>query len=364
MSNTPSLTLSALLARRDWENPGVTQWNRLAAHAPLHSWRDEHSAREDGGTVSRRLLNGEWRFSFFPAPEQVPSVWVSEDCADAVLMPVPSNWQMQGFDTPIYTNVTYPIPVNPPFVPQENPTGCYSLTFEMDDAWLQSGQTRIIFDGVNSAFHLWCNGQWIGYSQDSRLPAEFDLSAVLRPGENRIAVMVLRWCDGSYLEDQDMWRMSGIFRDVSLLHKPETHIADYQVVTDLNAERDRAVLKVDLALAGAQFAECEVAFTLWRNGEKCASATGRPGTAVVDERGGWAERLTVTLPVEAPALWSAETPELYRLTMTLLNAQGEVLETEACDVGFRRIEISNGLLKLNGKPLLIRGVNRHEPTPP
>ncbi|WP_345892217.1 sugar-binding domain-containing protein, partial [Pantoea ananatis] len=122
----------------------------------------------DGGTVSRRLLNGEWRFSFFPAPEQVPSVWVSEDCADAVLMPVPSNWQMQGFDTPIYTNVTYPIPVNPPFVPQENPTGCYSLTFEMDDAWLQSGQTRIVFDGVNSAFHLWCNGQWIGYSQDSR----------------------------------------------------------------------------------------------------------------------------------------------------------------------------------------------------
>jgi beta-galactosidase len=120
-----------------------------------------------------------------------------------------------GFDTPIYTNVTYPIPVNPPFVPQENPTGCYSLTFDVDDAWLQRGQTRIIFDGVNSAFHLWCNGQWIGYSQDSRLPAEFDLSAALRPGQNRLAVMVLRWCDGSYLEDQDMWRMSGIFRDVS-----------------------------------------------------------------------------------------------------------------------------------------------------
>jgi beta-galactosidase len=121
------------------------------------------------------------------------------------------------------------------------------------------GQTRIIFDGVNSAFHLWCNGQWIGYSQDSRLPAEFDLSAALRPGQNRLAVMVLRWCDGSYLEDQDMWRMSGIFRDVTLLHKPETQIADYHVVTDLNAELDRAVLKVDVALAGAGFADCEVA---------------------------------------------------------------------------------------------------------
>jgi beta-galactosidase len=204
-----------------------------------------------------------------------------------------------GFDTPIYTNVTYPIPVNPPFVPQENPTGCYSLTFDVDDAWLQRGQTRIIFDGVNSAFHLWCNGQWIGYSQDSRLPAEFDLSAALRPGQNRLAVMVLRWCDGSYLEDQDMWRMSGIFRDVSLLHKPETQIADYHVVTDLNAELDRAVLKVDVALAGAGYPECEVAITLWRNGEKCASVTQRPGSAIVDERGNWAERLTAAIPVTA-----------------------------------------------------------------
>ena len=363
MSNTSSLTLSDILARRDWENPGVTQWNRLPAHAPLHSWRNESSARDDAGSISRRSLNGMWRFSYFSAPERVPEAWVTEDGADAVAMPVPSNWQMQGFHTPIYTNVTYPIPVNPPFVPQDNPTGCYSLTFDVDDAWLQRGQTRIIFDGVNSVFHLWCNGQWIGYSQDSRLPAEFDLSAALRPGQNRLAVMVLRWCDGSYLEDQDMWRMSGIFRDVSLLHKPETHIADYHVVTDLNAELDRAVLKVDVALAGTDYPECEVAITLWRNGERCGSTTQRPGSAIVDERGNWAERLTAAIPVTAPALWSAETPELYRLTIALLDAQGNVLETEACDVGFRRIEISNGLLKLNGKPLLIRGVNRHEHHP-
>ena len=363
MSSTLPLTLSALLARRDWENPGVTQWNRLATHAPFHSWRDETFAREDKLSLSKRLLNGVWRFSFFPAPEQVPEAWITDDLADAVGMPVPSNWQMEGFDTPIYTNVTYPINVNPPYVPAENPTGCYSLTFEMNDAWLCSGQTRIIFDGVNSAFHLWCNGQWVGYSQDSRLPAEFDLSAVLRPGQNRLAVMVLRWCDGSYLEDQDMWRMSGIFRDVSLLHKPETRIADYQIVTDLNAECDRAILRVDVALEGSRYAECEVAFTLWRNGEACAQTTQQPGSAIVDERGSWAERLTVAIPVNAPALWSAETPECYRLTMSLRDAHGNVLETEACDVGFRRVEISNGLLKLNGKPLLIRGVNRHEHHP-
>lgn len=363
MSNTSPLTLSALLARRDWENPGVTQWNRLAAHAPFHSWRDEQHARDERKALNKRSLNGEWRFNFYAAPERVPQEWVDEDCDDAVPMPVPSNWQMQGFDTPIYTNVTYPFAVNPPFVPQENPTGCYSLTFEVDDAWLLSGQTRIIFDGVNSAFHLWCNGHWIGYSQDSRLPAEFDLSTVLRPGLNRVAVMVLRWCDGSYLEDQDMWRMSGIFRDVSLLHKPETQIADYHVVTELNTELDRAVLRVDVALAGSQYAECDVALTLWRNGEPCARATQRPGSEIVDERGNWAERLTVSIPVVAPELWSAEIPALYRLTISLRDAQGRVIECEACDVGFRRVEISNGLLKLNGKPLLIRGANRHEHHP-
>ncbi len=157
--------------------------------------------------------------------------------------------------------------------------------------------------------------------------------------------------------------MSGIFRDVSLLHKPETHIADYHVVTDLNADLDRAVLNVEVALAGADFAACDVAMTLWRNGERCASVTQQPGSAIVDERGNWAERLTAAIPVVSPALWSAETPELYRLTIALRDAQGNVLESEACDVGFRRVEISNGLLKLNGKPLLIRGVNRHEHHP-
>ena len=363
MSTTSSLTLSALLARRDWENPGVTQWQRLAAHAPFHSWREEKQARDEMPSSSRRSLNGTWRFNYFAAPEQVPPAWIVEDCADAVAMPVPSNWQMQGFDTPIYTNVTYPVPVNPPFVPQENPTGCYSLTFEVDPAWLRHGQTRIVFDGVNAAFYVWCNGTWIGYSQDSRLPAEFDLTDALRPGQNRLAVMVLRWCDGSYLEDQDMWRMSGIFRDVTLLHKPETQIADYHVVTGLNAECDRATLQVDVALAGSAYACCEVLFTLWQDGNACASARQRAGSPVVDERGGWAERLSVSMPIASPALWSAETPSLYRLTITLLDAQSRILECEACDVGFRRVEISDGLLKLNGQPLLIRGVNRHEHHP-
>ena len=158
--NTDSLT--AVLARRDWENPGVTQINRLEAHPPFFSWRNATDARDNRHSEQRRSLNGSWKFSYFSRPEAVPESWVNGDLADADAVLVPSNWQMDGYDAPIYTNVTYPIPVNPPFVPADNPTGCYSLTFNLDDDALRDGQTRIVFDGVNSAFHLWCNGRWVG----------------------------------------------------------------------------------------------------------------------------------------------------------------------------------------------------------
>lgn len=355
--------LQNLLARRDWENPQLTHWHRLAAHPPFNSWRNEAEAQRGTLSPSRLSLNGAWRFCLFDAPGAVPESWIHTDLPEAVAMPVPSNWQMHGFDIPIYTNVTYPIPVTPPTVPEKNPTGCYSLDFQVDASWLAQGQTRIIFDGVNSAFYLWCNGQWVGYSQDSRLPAEFDLSGFFQPGQNRLAVMVLRWCDGSYLEDQDMWRMSGIFRDVTLLHKPETRLADYQVTTVLNSEFTHATLNVAVALEGGNIDTAQVAAALWY-GERCvAQQTRTTGSEIVDERGGWVECVSLSLPVREPALWSAETPELYRLVVSLRDGDGALIESEACDVGFRHVEISNGLLKLNGKPLLIRGVNRHEHHP-
>ena len=360
---SPSLSLQSLLSRRDWENPGVTQWQRLPAHAPFNSWRSAGAAREDRISEQRQILNGDWLFSYFHAPEAVPESWLQQECADARPLPVPSNWQMHGYDAPIYTNVTYPIATTPPFVPRENPTGCYSLTFRPDAGWLASGQTRIIFEGVNSAFYLFCNGRWVGYSQDSRLPAEFDLTDFLIDGDNRLAVLVLRWSDGSWLEDQDMWRMSGIFRDVVLLHKPDTRIADYLVRTPLNSELSAGRLEVEVHLEGRDVAASQVAVALWRGDTLIGEVQAAPGSAPVDERGNYAERLTLTLPVEQPALWSAETPHLYRAVVSLLDVQGELIEAEACDVGFRKVEISNGLLKVNGKPLLIRGVNRHEHHP-
>ncbi|ACS85063.1 glycoside hydrolase family 2 TIM barrel [Musicola paradisiaca Ech703] len=358
-------TLAQILARRDWENPACSQVNRLDAHPPFSSWRNLQHARDDEPSRRRQPLNGEWVFSYFPRPEAVPESWLTQDLPQADRTIVPSNWQLSGYDAPIYTNVKYPIPVNPPLVPAENPTGCYSLTFKVDDSWRQHGQTRIIFDGVNSAFHLWCNGCWIGYSQDSRLPAEFDLSNALQEGDNRLAVMVLRWSDGTYLEDQDMWRMSGIFRDVWLLHKPTTQLRDIQLTTPLSRDYTHGTLCVQASasLLPETAANWRLHVQLWRHGQLEAEAIAPFGSAPIDERGNYHDRVDIQLDIDNPALWSAETPHLYRVVAALEYADGMLVEAEAYDVGFREVSISNGRLKLNGKPLLIRGVNRHEHHP-
>lgn len=358
--------LREIVARQDWQTQAITAVNRLPAHTPLFSWRSEAAARDDLASPSRTLLDGEWRFSFFEAPELVPEHWLVEDLPDACAIKVPGNWQLDAAypglrlatDVPIYTNIKYPFPCDPPRVPAENPTGCYSREFSVPADWLASGQTRIIFDGVDSAFHLFCNGRWVGYSQDSRLPAEFDLTSFLCGGDNRLAVLVLRWSDGSYLEDQDMWRMSGIFRSVSLLHKPVRHLMDIRVTPELDACYRDGRLKI--ALQAANGAGLSVAACLYDGGERVATLRQPIGTQAIDEKGAYDDRAECWLEVAAPRKWSAETPHLYRLTLTLLDEQGEPIESEAYDVGFRAVEIRGGLLRVNGQPLLIRGANRHE----
>ncbi|MEQ4512375.1 MAG: beta-galactosidase [Dickeya sp.] len=358
------ISLADILARRDWENPACPHIRRLDAHPPFSSWRDLNAARDDAPSDRRQSLNGEWTFSYFARPQAIPEQWLVQDLHDADRITVPSNWQLAGYDAPIYTNVKYPIPVNPPFVPEDNPTGCYTLTFSVDPDWLAQGQTRIVFDGVNSAFHLWCNGQWVGYSQDSRLPAEFDLTPCLQVGENRLAVMVLRWSDGTYLEDQDMWRMSGIYRDVYLLHKPTVHLRDVQLTTPLRHSYTQGTLCVT-ALANLpedQADHWQLAVQLWR-GECLVGEQRKPfGTPAIDERGAYHDRVSLQLEVAQPALWSAEEPNLYRAVVAL-ECDGTLVEAEAYDVGFREVTIRNGLLLLNGQPLLIRGTNRHEHHP-
>ena len=353
------MTLQQVLDRQDWQDPAVIHVNRLASHAPLRSWRDEAAARDDLPSAQHISLDGEWRFSWFSRPEAVDPRWLTEDLPENRPLAVPSNWQLAGFDVPVYTNVRYPIATTPPRVPEENPTGCYSRTFSLPPGWLAEGQTRIVLDGVSSAFNLFCNGAWIGYSQDSRLPAEFDLSGALREGENRLCVLVVRWSSGTWLEDQDMWRMSGIFRSLYLLHKPRIHIADLTITPALDALYRDGELRAEVRISEAR-PGTEIELSLWWGEEKVASRRGPPGTAAIDERGAYDDRVTLALPVAAPRPWSAESPSCYRAVVALYDADGALIEAEAATVGFRRVEIAGGLLRLNGRPLLIRGVNRHE----
>ncbi|MFS1863306.1 beta-galactosidase [Vibrio lentus] len=366
-------TFSQVISAREWENQHITHHNVIEAHAPLNAYSSliqaltKHSLR-------KIYLNGEWKFQLFDAPELVSAESVSEHFDDSQWekIEVPSNWQMQGFDKPIYTNVKYPFDDKPPFVPTDNPTGLYRTRFSCTEQALLDIH-RLTFDGVNSAFHLWCNGKWVGYSQDSRLPAEFDVSDYLQAGDNTLAVMVLRWSDGSYLEDQDMWWLSGIFRDVTLLRKPKIAIEDVRVETQLDACYRDACLKVSTQISKPNpSAQDNQTQQINRVKVELFDVQGQLisepqivglGERIVDEKGPWSEMAEHSISVVNPSKWSAESPYLYRCVVSLLNQQDELIDCEAYDVGFRSVEITDSLLKINGKPLLIRGVNRHEHHP-
>lgn len=353
-----------VLARKDWNNLSVLSLNRLPTHTPYHSWRNKHDAQCNQQSDSLLSLNGDWFFSYFDTPELVPESWLTKELDD-ITIPVPSNWQFHGYDAPVYTNIRYPFPYDPPFVPDLNPTGCYSRYVDISQEWLDKGDTRVILDGVSSAFYLWCNGHWVGYSQDSRIAAEFDLSPYLKVGKNRLAILVLKWCDGSYLEDQDMWRLSGIFRDVTLLNKPKNHISNVQIKTELDPCYKNAILDVQVDVINGQphfnsYDDISIDIELWLHNNLMIQHQQNFGTEPVDEKGSYHDRLVAHIPVHAPNLWSAEVPTLYRVVITLNNKLYGQIESEAYDIGFRQVEIKQNQLMVNGKPILIKGTNRHE----
>ncbi|NLA59074.1 MAG: beta-galactosidase subunit alpha, partial [Firmicutes bacterium] len=350
----------------DWENPRVLHRNRLPAHALLLPYPDEASALtgERGNSPWFRLLNGRWQFCYVASPRLVPSGFQNPDydVSDWDSITVPSNWQMEGYGRPHYTNVMYPFPVDPPKVPSENPTGCYRRTFHVPAHW-QNRPVIIRFEGVDSAFYLWVNGEFVGFSKGSRLPSEFDITPHVRPGENLVAVQVMQWSDGSYLEDQDMWWLSGIFRDVYIYSPPAVHIYDVRVRTELDGEYKDAVL--DTALVIKNFQDIEV------NGHEVSislvDCAGRPVVSpvsqVVEVTADGGASIEFRIPVANPRKWTAETPNLYKLLVTLKDDCGKVLSVQQCSVGFRQAEIKNGNLLVNGVPIMIKGVNRHEMHP-
>lgn len=353
-------TLQTILARRDWENPVVTQWHRLPSHTDMTYDRPDQG--QSGSQI--QSLNGTWRFNYFTHLDAIDDTWRMQDLPDATTITVPGNWQLAGdYDVPLYSNVAYPFPVTPPIVPDENPVGAYSKTIQVDEAWLaDSKETHIVFNGVSSAFYLWVNGTWIGYSEDSRLPAEFDLTPHLVAGENRIAVLVLKWSKASYFEDQDMWRLSGIFRDVELVNMPKVRLSDFAIDTQLADDLDDAVVTVRAEIDDVANQALQVRATLSWDGLEIASDETTFGNDLVDERGANAHEATLSLPVHQPKLWSAEIPQRYDLTLTLFD-DDTVYHTETKKIGIRRVDIKDGLLRLNNQPLLIRGVNKHEFTP-
>jgi beta-galactosidase/beta-glucuronidase len=343
----------------DIENPSLLHRHRLPARATFAVYPDEASARAGGASPWVQSLNGSWKFFYAENPFDAPADFFREDFNDAAwgTLPVPSHWQLHGFGTPRYTNVVYIFPINPPFPPVDNPTGCYRTTFTLPEKW--AGRRTILhFGGVDSAFHLWINGREAGFSKGSRMPAEFDLSPFLREGENVLAVKVYRWSDGSYLEAQDMWLLSGIFRDVSLFSRPSVHFADLEVRTLFEADYNDSHLEVDA--------------TVRRDGTETLSG-GRirfhlvdsSGETVMESSEGFALEKGDALvrcraKIVRPAKWTAETPNLYRLLATLLDDRGNPIETAVLSVGFREVRIEDALLKVNGVPIMLKGVNRHD----
>ncbi|HEU0297263.1 MAG TPA: glycoside hydrolase family 2 TIM barrel-domain containing protein, partial [Anaerolineales bacterium] len=356
---------------RDWENPLVTGKNKRPGHVPMGAYPNAELALacDRMASPNQQILNGEWKFHLAACPEEVPVGSHAEgfDVSSWADIAVPGNWQLQGFnDIPIYTNVAYPFPPNPPFVPRENPTGCYRHTFALDSSWL-GRNIYLLFESVDSAFYVWVNGQEVGYSQDSRLPAEFDVTPYVRAGQNTLAVQVMRYSDGSYLEDQDMWLLSGIQRDVILYNKPPVSLEDYTVRTGLDNRYKDGVLNVEAQITTVPgLSDWSVEAMLYDAQEKPvfdAPLTAHFSDRLLYQRGVKKGHAVILQPVQNPQKWTAETPYLYRLVLTLRDPQGTAVDFESCRVGFRQVEIKEGIILLNGKRLVLRGVDRHEHHP-
>lgn len=349
-------------SENDWENFDVLHINRLPSAAHFMGYSTKEMAMKDERSQSPYYLslNGKWKFRFVPRSDQRPMDFFQKgfDASGWDNINVPSNWELEGFGYPFYVGAGYGIKKNPPLIEVENsPVGSYKRTFTIPADW-NKRQIILYFGGVASAFYVWVNGEKVGYSQDSKTPSEFDITSFVKPGENEIAVQVFKFSDGYYLEDQDYWRFAGIQRDVCVYARPETHIRDFEVVTDLvdnytNSDFNLYVELGNAKTAKIKGAEVEVSL-LDQSGKSIYSERKRPDSS--------GKGLHFQKKIMEPLLWSAEKPNLYRLLMTL-RVNGKPEQYVARNIGFRQSEIKHAQLLVNGKPIYIKGVNRHEHDP-
>ncbi|QHW34997.1 DUF4981 domain-containing protein [Paenibacillus rhizovicinus] len=342
----------------------------MKAHATLMPFDSVEEAIRGDRAASRSYmsLNGMWKFAFAENPSKRIVNFYEDgyDHAEWAEIKVPAHWQLQGYDYPQYTNIRYPWEASEnlvqPFAPTKyNPVGSYVRSFTVPDSW--AGQPVFIsFQGVESAFYVWVNGELVGYSEDTFTPAEFDLTPYLRAGENKLAVEVYRWCDASWLEDQDFWRMSGIFRDVYLYAAPKAHVYDFFATTELDAAYQDAELKLSATVMN-YFEEHLGTVTVE------AQLYGSDGQAVLPQpitvhaafgSGSSELEIDAVASVADPLKWSAEQPNLYTLVISLKDEEGRLLEAVSTRIGFRKFEIKDKLMLINGKRIVFKGVNRHE----
>ena len=349
---------------KDWENPQIIEIKKEPAHATLVSYPDEISAltmkREKSSNIM--MLNGVWKFKWVSEHQKAPKKFHRAGYNDSEWdeIKVPCNWQLESYGTPIYSNKKYPFTgkPNPPYIERDNPVGTYRKTFSLPNRW-NNKEIFIHFEGVQSAFYLWVNGQKAGYSQGSMTPAEFNITDYLRNGENLLAVKVFRWSDGSYLEDQDFWRLSGIYRDVYLVARPKTYVRDFFIISSLDDAYQNGVLNVNAYIENLSDQKTEnlsIAIKLLNyNGETvCSERKNLP-----DLLSGFEDTIAFSNIIEQPEQWNAESPYLYKMLIALYQ-DNVLLEMVSSDVGFRKVEIKNGQLLVNGKIIDIKGVNRHE----
>ncbi len=379
---TPLLALfltSSLFAQQpDWENPAVFRIHKEAPRAVSMPFPTAAEASSKSRLESPwcQVLNGDWKFHFTGNPSGRPGGFEAPAFDDSGWkeIPVPSNWQMHGYGIPVYTNIIYPFAKNPPFVMGEPPqhftnfpvgnrnqVGSYRHKFTVPENW-QGRHTFIVFNGVDSAFYLWINGKKVGYSQDSRTPAEFDITPYLKQGENVLAAEVYQNCDGSYLEDQDMFRLSGIFRDVFLWSADSLDLRDFHIKAGLADDYQTGTLEFVSTLANRAATEATASLTLTLAAPDGSVITAPKVSAKVAAKGESTQTVSIA-SIPAVKAWSAEVPNLYTWHIVLTDDSGREIAHYRGRTGFRRNELKNGQILHNGQPVLIKGVNRHDHDP-
>lgn len=375
-SPPPVPVVPTVYNREPWEDPLVSGINRDAARATAYSFSNISDALTGERANSDRILslNGEWDFAFALKPSDAPNDFYKSRVSGWKKIEVPSNWEMKGYDKPIYKSAVYPFrPVNPPNVPKDyNGVGCYQRTFTIPKDWKDMNIT-LHFGGVSSGFKVWLNGKFVGYGEDSFLSSEFNITPYLQEGENILSVWVIRWSDGTFLEDQDHWRLSGIQREVMLLAEPKLRIADFHWQAKLDKNYKDAVFSIRPRienLTGKEVKGYTIKAQLYRNNKAVLEQPlQRSAESIINEiypRLDNAKFGLLETTIKNPDKWSDEKPNLYTLVLSLEDSTGKLLEAKSCKVGFRSIEFSkeNGKLLINGRQTYLYGINRpdHHPT--